>query len=76
MPAPDGGLCLWARLPVTDARPFAAAAAAARVVVMPGGVSRAGHGPDPHLRLCFDRDPLMLDEAATRLTTAWAAFSR
>jgi DNA-binding transcriptional MocR family regulator len=70
--APDGGLCLWARLPVPDAAPYVDAAARAGVLVMPGAVARAGRTADPHIRLCFDRPAGLLDEAITRLCAAWA----
>jgi DNA-binding transcriptional MocR family regulator len=70
-PVPDGGLCLWVRLPVTDAVAYAGAAARHGVLVMPGSVARPDGQPDPHLRICFDRDTQTLDEAVRRLTIAW-----
>jgi DNA-binding transcriptional MocR family regulator len=71
VPLPDGGLCLWARLPLDDASGYVRAAADSGVVVMPGAVARAGHAADPHIRICFDRDLQILDEAVERMATAW-----
>jgi len=71
---PYGGLSLWARLPVEDAAGYVRAAEAAGVVVMHGAVARADRGPDPHVRLCFDRGPQILDEAVVRLARAWDAM--
>jgi len=68
---PDGGLTLWARLPVSGAR-FAAAAHRHGVVVMPGHIARPDGRDDGHVRLCFDREPALLDEGAARLTAAYA----
>lgn len=69
---PAGGLCLWARLPVDDAAPYVEAAARHGVAVMAGAVARADRGPDPHIRICFDRTEQILDEAAERMAAAWA----
>ena len=72
VPIPDGGLCLWARLPVDDTSPYVDAAARHGVVVMAGAVARADRSADPHIRICFDRSEQILDEAAKRMATAWA----
>ena len=71
VPMPDGGLCLWARLPLADAAPYVAAAARAGVLVDAGAVARADRAADPHIRLCFDRPAGLLDEAIVRLRAAW-----
>jgi DNA-binding transcriptional MocR family regulator len=71
VPLPDGGLCLWARLPVDDASSYVEAAARNGVVVMAGAVARADRAPDPHIRICFDRSVQILDEAVERMATAW-----
>ena len=68
IPLPDGGLCLWARLP-GDASAFAEAAARRGVVVMPGAVARPDRRDDRHVRICFDRSPRILTEAVERLAT-------
>jgi DNA-binding transcriptional MocR family regulator len=71
VPLPHGGLCLWARLPLEDASGYVQAAARDGVVVMAGAVARADHGRDPHIRICFDRNPRILDEAVQRMATTW-----
>jgi DNA-binding transcriptional MocR family regulator len=71
VPLPDGGLCLWARLPLDDASTYVRAAADSGVIVMAGAVARAGRADDPHIRICFDRDPQILDEAVERMGAAW-----
>ena len=73
---PDGGLCLWAKLPLEDAVPFTTAAARNGVLVMPGTVARPDRRPDPHVRICFDRNSNILDEAAERLTVTWTSLRR
>ena len=70
-PLPDGGLCLWVRLPLDDASGYVRAAADCGVVVMAGAVARANRAADPHIRICFDRDPQILDEAVERMAAAW-----
>ena len=71
VPLPDGGLCLWARLPLDDTSAYVQAAAREGVVVMAGTVARADRGDDPHVRICFDRNHQILDEATARMATAW-----
>lgn len=71
VPLPDGGLCLWAHLPLDDASTYVRAAADSGVIVMAGAVARAGRADDPHIRICFDRDPQILDEAVERMAAAW-----
>jgi len=68
---PAGGLCLWVRLPTPDARPFVLAAAQQGVAVMAGSTATPGHGPDPHVRICFDRTTNELEEGTKRLGLAW-----
>jgi DNA-binding transcriptional MocR family regulator len=75
IPLPEGGLCLWARLPLDDASAYVQAAAREGVVVMAGTVARADRGDDPHIRICFDRSHRILDEATARMATAWEAAS-
>jgi DNA-binding transcriptional MocR family regulator len=70
-PLPDGGLCLWARLPLDDASSYVRAAADSGVAVMAGAVARVDRAHDPHIRICFDRDPQILDEAVERMAAAW-----
>jgi DNA-binding transcriptional MocR family regulator len=74
VPMPDGGLCLWVRLPLDDAAGYVDAAAREGVVVMSGGVARADRGAEPHIRICFDRSLQILDEAAERMAAAWGGL--
>jgi DNA-binding transcriptional MocR family regulator len=71
VPLPDGGLCLWVRLPLDDASTYVRSAADNGVVVMAGAVARTGRAADPHIRICFDRDRQILDEAVERMAAAW-----
>jgi DNA-binding transcriptional MocR family regulator len=71
VPLPDGGLCLWVRLPLDDASGYVQAAARHGVVVMAGTVARADRAEDPHIRICFDRSLQILDEAVERMAAAW-----
>ncbi|MEZ5230256.1 MAG: PLP-dependent aminotransferase family protein [Acidimicrobiales bacterium] len=70
---PDGGLTVWSALPGDDASGFVAALAAGGVSVRAGASSRPDGQPDPHLRLCFDRPPALLDEALDRIVEVWNA---
>ncbi len=70
---PDGGLTVWAALPGDDAARFVDALARQGVLVRPGSVSRVDGSPDPHIRLCFDRPPALLDEALDRVVATWKA---
>jgi DNA-binding transcriptional MocR family regulator len=71
VPMPDGGLCLWARLPLDDTAGYVDAAAREGVAVMSGSVAHAHRGVDAHIRICFDRSLHILDEAAERMAAAW-----
>ncbi len=70
---PAGGLTVWAALPGTDASGFAGELERTGVRVRLGEASRADGGADPHIRLCFDRPPALLDEALDRLVSTWNA---
>jgi len=63
----DGGLAMWIELPV-DGADFARYAASRGVDVLPGSACRADNAATPHIRLCFDRPPDVLDSAIDRLT--------
>ncbi len=62
-----GGLATWVRLPGPDAGRFVDEASARGVAVLPGSSCRADRGPDPHIRICFDRPIAVLEEAVARL---------
>ena len=69
---PDGGLCLWVRLPVEDVRRFIPYAARHGVGLAPGDVSSPdGRGRD-HLRVPFGHCAEDLLDAVDRLALAWA----
>ena len=69
---PDGGLCLWVRLPIDDVRRFIPYAARHGVGLAPGDVSSPdGRGRD-HLRLPFGHCVDDLMDAVDRLALAWA----
>jgi DNA-binding transcriptional MocR family regulator len=74
--APVGGLSLWVRVPGTDGAELAETADRYGVHVMPGDRCGLDGAFADHLRLCFDRDPQMLQEAVTRLTQAYAEVSQ
>ena len=62
----DGGLAVWAELPV-DGDDFAARASMRGVAVLPGSAFRADSAPTPHIRICFDRPIDVLETAVDRL---------
>ncbi len=70
---PHGGLAVWVRLPDTVSRELVAAGRHRGVTVMPGVIARADRArADPHLRLCFDREPAVLAAGIDRLREAAA----
>jgi DNA-binding transcriptional MocR family regulator len=69
--SPAGGMSLWVRLPGTDARAFADVADQHGVHVMPGDQCGVDGDYADYTRLCFDRDTATLDEAVSRLATAY-----
>jgi DNA-binding transcriptional MocR family regulator len=75
-PEPDGGLCLWARLPdEADSSGFAQAALRQGVAVVPGRLLSAGTQASGHVRLAFTQPPDVL-RAAVRMLAAIPAPSR
>ena len=73
---PAGGSVLWAELPVTDSRPFCQLARRHGVHVAPGSVARPGRLPDPHVRICVDRNWGLVEEGLRRLVFAWKDLHR
>lgn len=69
---PDGGLCLWVRLPVDDVRRFLPYASRHGVGLAPGDVSSPDGRYRDHLRLPFGHPTDTLLEAVDRLSLAWA----
>ncbi|HUH07949.1 MAG TPA: PLP-dependent aminotransferase family protein [Egibacteraceae bacterium] len=71
---PQGGLCLWVRLPQGDASDFAHIAARHGVGIIAGSVcSPTGRFRD-HIRVPFGQPPEVLIEAADRLAAAWQEY--
>jgi DNA-binding transcriptional MocR family regulator len=67
-PEPDGGLCLWVRLPGdADSSAFAQAALRHGVAVVPGRLLSAGHGGAGFVRLAFIQPPDVLRAAVRKL---------
>jgi len=73
---PDGGLCLWARLPgEADSGAFAQAALRYGVAVVPGRLLSASAGASSFVRLAFTQPPDVL-RSAVRTLAAIPAPSR
>lgn len=68
---PQGGMCLWARLPGADSHEFARVAARHGVAVAPGTVASPTRSTADRLRLPFGQPVGVLEEAAVRLGAAW-----
>jgi DNA-binding transcriptional MocR family regulator len=67
-PEPDGGLCLWARLPDdADSSAFAQAALRHGVAVVPGRLLSASTEASSYVRLAFIQPPDVLRSAVRRL---------
>ena len=67
-PEPDGGLCLWARLPgAADSGAFAQAALRHGVAVVPGRLLSASTEASSFVRLAFIQPPDVLRSAVRRL---------
>ena len=71
---PQGGLCLWVRLPYGTAAEFAQLALRHGVSVVPGPVASADGSFNDYLRLPFGHMPGALEEGVRRLAAAWAAY--
>lgn len=71
VPMPDGGSVLWATLPVPDSAPFVQAAARHGVRVAPGSIATPGRLVGPHVRICVDRPPALVEAGIRRLARAW-----
>ncbi len=69
---PDGGVCLWIRLPGVATRDLVPVAARHGVAIAPGSL----HSPDERfvdcLRLPYSQPPDVLDLGISRLAAAWA----
>lgn len=73
---PDGGACLWVRLPRPDATVYAQVALRHGVEIVPGLAMDPDGRHDDHLRIPFTFDPPVLRELVHRLTRAWSELQR
>jgi DNA-binding transcriptional MocR family regulator len=71
---PQGGLCLWVRLPHGSGAEFAQVALRYGVSVVAGPVASADGSFVDYLRLPFGHEPAALEEATRRLAAAWQAY--
>jgi DNA-binding transcriptional MocR family regulator len=71
---PDGGLCLWARLPDGSSTELAQIAARHGVLIAPGPVMSPTGRFDEHVRLPFDYQLATLEQGIGRLSRAWHAY--
>jgi DNA-binding transcriptional MocR family regulator len=72
---PQGGLCLWIRLPYGSAAEFSQVALRFGVSIVPGSVASADGSFDEYLRLPFGHPPELLEEGIKRLARAWQAYA-
>lgn len=73
---PEGGSVLWVELPVADSGPFVQLASRHGVHIAPGSVARVDRVPDPHVRICVDRQWELVDMGLQRLWLAWRELDR
>jgi DNA-binding transcriptional MocR family regulator len=72
---PQGGLCLWVRLPYGSATEFAQVALRQGVSIVAGSVASADATFDDYLRIPFGHRPDSLEEGIRRLSRAWQAYA-
>lgn len=73
---PNGGACLWVRMPSGDAGQFAHVALRDGVAVLPGQLCSARGAHQDRLRLSFACDPTRLHVGIERLAFAWTDYRR
>jgi DNA-binding transcriptional MocR family regulator len=71
---PQGGLCLWVRLPLGEAADFAQVALRHGVSIVAGPVASADNGFRDFVRLPFGLEPATMKEGVERLARAWDAY--
>ena len=71
---PEGGVCLWARLPEGDGQDFATAALRHGVALVAGPQFAPGEAWTDYVRLPFTAEPDQLHEGAQRIAQAWSGF--
>lgn len=72
---PEGGLCLWVRLPHGSALAFTQVARAHGVGIAPGTITSPLDRFDDHIRLPFGYDAAITEEGMRRLAAEWREFS-
>ena len=72
---PQGGLCLWVRLPYGSATEFAQIALRTGVSIVAGSVASSDGSFDDHIRLPFGHRPEVLEEGVRRLAKAWQIYA-
>jgi len=73
---PAGSFCLWARLPLSDARPFVHLARRFGVRIIAGSAMAVSESSAPYVRLVFKVEPEVIERGILRLRDAWHAFAR
>lgn len=71
---PQGGLCVWARLPDGSSTELAQVASRHGVLIAPGPAMSPTGRFDEFVRLPFDHDPVTLEQGIVRLASAWQAY--
>lgn len=71
---PEGGFCLWLRLPVSDARPFVQLARRFGANIIAGSSMTFDDSCTDRLRLVFSGSPEATEEGIRRLAAAWHAY--
>jgi DNA-binding transcriptional MocR family regulator len=71
--APQGGLCIWARMPAPEAVGVSRLARAMGVGVVPGPLASAEAAWTDHVRIALAHEPDVMREAVARLAAAWRA---
>src|SRR5215472_8009806 len=71
---PEGGVCLWARLPEGEARDFVTVALRHGVALVAGPQFAPGEAWVDYVRLPFTAVPDQLQEGALRIAHAWGQF--
>jgi DNA-binding transcriptional MocR family regulator len=72
---PQGGLSVWARLPVGSSTELAQFAGRRGVLIAPGPLMSPTGRFDEFIRLPFDHEPALLQEGLRRLASAWQTYS-
>jgi DNA-binding transcriptional MocR family regulator len=71
---PDGGLCVWARLPDGSSTDLAQIAGRHGVLIAPGPVMSPTGRFDEYVRLPLDHRLATLEQGISRLSRAWQAY--